>query len=95
MHQDEAHPCRLMALPTRVTRESLACVAEIRVEELHGFLTGVFGDEENLELPGSMGESLDRLMELEGIFAGMQELLEDPDQPATASDLKGLQSKVA
>ncbi len=42
-----------------------------------------------------MGESLDALMEVEGIFAGMQELLEDPAQPATASDLKGLRAQVA
>ena len=95
VHQDEAHPCRLMTIPARATREGLACVAEIRAEELHGFLRGVFGDEESLELPGPMGESLDALMELEGIFAGMQELLEDPDQPATASELKGLKSKVS
>ena len=95
VHQDEAHPYRLTAFPARATREGLACVTEIRAEELHGFLTGVFGDAEHLELPGSMGKSLDALMELEGIFAGMQELLEDPEQPATASDLKGLKTRVA
>lgn len=95
VHQDEAHPYRQMAFPARATRASLACVAETRAEEIDAFLTGVFGDEESLELPGSMGESLDTLMELEGIFSGMQELLEDPAQPAAASDLKGLKTQIA
>ena len=95
VHQDPDRPYPLMAFPARTTRESLACVAETRAEEIHGFLSGVFGDEESLEVPGSMGESLDALMEVEGIFAGMQELLEDPAQPATASDLKGLRAQVA
>ena len=95
VHQDEAHPCRLMTFPARATREGLAGVAETRAEEIHGFLSGVFGDEESLEVPGSMGESLDALMEVEGIFAGMQTLMEDPEQPATVSDLKGLKTQVA
>ncbi len=95
VHQDEGHPCRLMAFPARATRESLACLAEARVEELEGFLTGVFGDQEHLEVPAPMGESLDTLMELEGIFAGVQALLEDPEKPASARDLEGLRKQLA
>jgi hypothetical protein len=95
VHQDEGHPYRLMTFPARTTRESLACLAETRVEELEGFLTGVFGDQERLEVPEPMGESLDTLMELDGIFSGMQALLEDPEKPASAKDLNGLRKQIA
>jgi hypothetical protein len=94
VHQDEGHPYRLMTFPARTTRESLACLAKTRVEELKGFLTGVFGDQENLEVPEPMGESLDTLMELDGIFSGMQALLEDPEKPASAKDLEGLRKHI-
>ncbi len=94
-HQDEGHPYRLMTFPARTTRESLACLAETRVEELEGFLTGVFGDQERLEVPEPLGESLDTLMELDGIFSGMQALLEDPAKPASAKDLQGLRKQIA
>ncbi len=59
VHQDEGHPYRLMNFPARTTRESLACMAETRMEELKGLLAGVLGDQENLEVPEPMGESLD------------------------------------
>ena len=41
-----------------------------------------------------MGESLDTLMELDGIFSGMQALLEDPEKPASAKDLEGLRKHI-
>ena len=94
IHQDEMQPYRLMPIPARVTRERLASLAETRAEEIDGFLTGVFGDQENLEVPEAMGASLDTLMELIGIFAGMQALLEDPGKPASTEDLEGLRAHV-
>lgn len=93
VHQDEDHPYRLMTIPARTTRESLACLAETRAEELEGFLTGVFGEQERLEVPEPLGESLDTLMELDGIFSGMQALLEDPEKPASTKDLEGLRKQ--
>ena len=95
VHQDEGRPYRLMTFPARGTRASLACLVKTRVEELEGFLTGVFGEQERLEVPAPMGESLDTLMELEGIFAGVQGLLEDPEKPAGARDLNGLGTQLA
>jgi len=95
VHQDEKQPYRLMKFPAGVTRASLACLAETRAEEIDGFLTGVFGDQENIEVPEPMGASLDTLMELVGIFSGMQALLEDPEKPASAEDLEGLKTHIA
>lgn len=94
VHQDDKQPYRLMPTPVRATRKGLASLAKTRAEEIDGFLTGVFGDQENLEVPEPMGTSLDTLMELVGIFAGMQALLEDPEKPASTEDLEGLKAHV-
>ena len=95
VHQDETQPYRLMLLPARATRQSLASLVETRAEEIHGFLTGIFGDQQNLEVPEPMAESLDTLMELGEMFSGMQTLLEDPEKPASTADLKVLKAHLA
>lgn len=94
IHQDEMQPYQLMPTSARATRKSLASLAETRAEEIDGFLTGIFGDQENLEVPEPMGVALDTLMELVGIFAGMQALLEDLEKPAGVEDLKSLKAHV-
>jgi len=93
VHQDEKQPYRLMKFPAGVTRASLACLAETRAEEIDGFLTGVFGDQENIEVPEPMGASLGTLMELVENFARMQALLEDPENPASAEVFEGLKKQ--
>ena len=95
VHEDETRPYRLMPMPARATRQSLASLVETRAEEIHGFLTGIFGDQENLELPESMADSLDTLMGLGEAFSGMQALLEDHEKPASPADLKALKVQIA
>ena len=95
VHQDETQPYRLLSMPPRATRQSLGSLVETRAEEIHGFLTGLFGDQENLEVPGPMADSLDTLMALGEIFSGMQTLLEDPEKPASTDDLEGLKAHIA
>jgi len=95
VHQDETQPYRLTPMPARATRKSLASLVETRAEEIHGFLTGIFGDQENLEVPEPMAESLDTLMELGEMFSGMQALLEDPVKTASTADLKALRAHLA
>ena len=95
VHQDETRPYRLMPMPARATRQSLSSLVETRAQEIHGFLTGIFGDEENLEVPESMADSLDTLMELGETFSGMQALLEDPERPTSPADVKALKVHIA
>jgi len=94
-HQDDMQPYRLTPMPARATRQSLARLVETRAEEIHGFLTGIFGDQEDLEVPEPMAESLDTLMELGEMFSGMQAMLEDPEKPASTADLKVLKAHLA
>ena len=95
VHQDETQPYRLTPTPARATRQSLASLVETRAEEIHGFLTGIFGDQVDLEVPEPMAESLDTLMELGEVFSGMQTLLEDPEKPTSPADLKALKMHIA
>jgi len=95
VHQDEAQPYRLMPMPARATRKTLASLIATRAEEIRGFLMGIFGDQEDLEVPEPMAESLDILMELRDMFSGMQALLEDPEKPASTAELKTLKAHTA
>ncbi len=95
VHQDETQPYRLTPMPARATRKSVASLVETRAEEIHGFLTGVFGDQEDIEVPEPMAESLDVLMELREMFSGMQALLDDPEKPASTAELKALKAHLA
>ena len=95
VHQDETQPYRLTPMPARATRQSLTSLVETRADEIHGFLTGIFGDQETLEVPESMADSLDTLVELGEVFSGMQTLLEDPEKAASLTDLKALKVHIA
>jgi len=50
-HQERNAPFRLMRVEIPETREGLAHIALIRREELDGFVEGLFGKEQSLELP--------------------------------------------
>jgi hypothetical protein len=69
------------------TREGLARVALIRREELDGFVEGLFGKEQSLELPERAHRALDALSELRAIFDGLYELAGNPAKPVTADDI--------
>ena len=50
-HQERNAPFRLMRVEIPETREGLAHIALIRREELDGFVEGLFGKEQSLDLP--------------------------------------------
>jgi hypothetical protein len=67
-------PFRLMRVEIPETREGLAHIALIRREELDGFVEGLFGKEQSLELPERAHRPLEALSELRAIFDGLHEL---------------------
>ena len=69
------------------TREGLAHIALIRREELDGFVEGLFGKEQSLELPERAHRALDVLSELRAIFDGLYEFAGNPTKPVTADDI--------
>jgi hypothetical protein len=68
-------------------REGLAHIALIRREELDGFVDGLFGKEQSLELPERAHRALNALSELRAIFDGLYELAGNPTKPVTVDDI--------
>jgi hypothetical protein len=58
-HQERNAPFPLMRIEIPEPREGLAHIALIRREELDGFVEGVFGKEQSLELPERAHRALD------------------------------------
>ena len=86
-HQERSAPFRLVRVEIPETREGLAHIALIRREELDGFVEGLFGKEQSLELPERAHRALDALSELREIFDGLYELAGNPTKPVTADDI--------
>jgi hypothetical protein len=86
-HQERSAPFRLVRVEIPETREGLVHIALIRREELDGFVEGLFGKEQSLELPERAHRALDALSELRAIFDGLYELANNPTKPVTADDI--------
>jgi hypothetical protein len=86
-HQERNAPFRLVRIEIPETKEGLAHIALIRREELGGFVEGLFGKEQSLELPERAHRALDALSELRAIFDGLYKLAGDPSKRVTADDI--------
>lgn len=86
-HQERNAPFRLTRVDVPATREGLADIALIRRDELEGFVKGLFGTAESLELPERARRALDTLSELRAIFDGLHELAGNPTKPVTVADI--------
>lgn len=93
-HQERDAPFRLVRIEIPETREGLAQIALIRREELDGFVEGLFGKEQTLELPERAHRALDALTELRAIFDGLHELSGNPTKPMTVDDIAQIRRNI-
>jgi hypothetical protein len=93
-HQERNKPFRLMRVAVPETREGLAHIAQIRREELDGFVEGLFGAADSLELPERAHQAIEALSELRAIFDGLHELASNPTKPVSAKDIAEIRRKV-
>ena len=70
-HQEQSAPFRLSRPDVAATREGLATLALIRRQELDGFVEGLFGAEETMDLPERAHRSLGTLSEMRALIAGV------------------------
>lgn len=89
-HQSSRNPFRLLRFDVAPTRESLAHFALVRRQELDGFVEGLFGPEEHIDLPERAHEALGVLAETRAILAELVTSLDDLSKPAKPEDLKAL-----
>lgn len=86
-HQDRRAAFRRIRFEVPPTREGVARIALVRRQEIDGFVEGLFGSEESIELPERAHHALNVLSELRAILAGIVDLMADRTKPATPEDL--------
>ena len=86
-HQARSVPFRLARMEVPATREGLAMLARQRREELEGFVEGLFGDEDHLDLPKRAHKALGTLAEIRAMLDAAQALAEDPTTPAASDEI--------
>jgi len=89
-HQSSRNPFRLLRFDVAHTREGLKHLALVRRQELDGFVEGLFGREEHIDLPERAHEAVGVLAEIRAMLAGVINLLDDSRKPAEPDELKGL-----
>jgi hypothetical protein len=87
LHQDRKHPFRLTRFEVPETRDGLEHFARVRREEIDGFVEGLFGAAESIDLPEKAHRALNQLSELRAMLEGVRSLASDKTKPATASDI--------
>ena len=89
-HQSSRNPFRLQRFDVTPTREGLKHFALVRRQELDGFVEGLFGREEHIDLPERAHEALGVLADARAMMAGAVTLLDDSSKAAKPEDLKAL-----
>ena len=87
-HQSATKPFRLTRIVAKCDPDDLRRQCRVRTEELEGFIDGLFGDKEAIELPERASEALDSLCEINAMMRGIVDLIErEAVPPAFEKDL--------
>lgn len=79
-HQKRSQPFRLTRTPMDATAVNLGLYGRIRLEEVDGFIEGLFNGEDAIDLPERAHEAVGHLAELRAMMAGICDLVaRDPD----------------
>ncbi|MDZ7644051.1 MAG: RQC-minor-1 family DNA-binding protein [Woeseiaceae bacterium] len=80
-HQSRQHPFRLTPLKPPQDPATIRTFAQTRVEELEGFVNGLFGDEEAMDLPETAHIAVRNLGEVRSFFAAFVQFADDHKSP--------------
>jgi hypothetical protein len=86
-HQQRRSPFRLLRLDIAPTAEGITRIAVIWREELDGFVDGLFGKADSLQLPERPHRAMEVLSEIRLFFVAMRDLAGDPVEAAKAEHL--------
>lgn len=98
-HQKRSQPFRLVLVTLEPTAASIGRFAGVRLDELDGFIEGLFGGQEEIDLPERAHAAVGHLGEMRAMMAGICELLarepgprpgDDAELPALQRQLRGL-----
>ena len=94
-HQSAIKPYRLVRMAATPDPDDLRRLCRTRTEELEGFIDGLFGDEEVIDLPERANEALDNLGEINTMMHGILDLMErESAPPASEQEVVSIFRKV-
>ena len=85
-HQERSVPFCLTRIEAPATREGLSRLARMRGEELEGFVEGLFGGNDSLDLPEKAHKALGVLADIRAMAKATAEVAEDPAKPGTPAE---------
>jgi hypothetical protein len=91
-HSDPEHPFELTAFSGANSEKDLKQFAQIKRDEIECFVAGFFQGEEKIKVPPEIGESLDVLEDLVGMFAGV--VAHPKKSPANELEIADLMGKL-
>jgi hypothetical protein len=94
VHQKRSNPFRLLREDFSETAESLRRLVRVRREELDGFVDGLFGAHESLDLPERAHHALGVLAEIRSMFTGLEKLGENPAKLGSADEVRAMHIQV-
>lgn len=74
-------------MPSEIAHDSLLALCRTRAEELEGFVDGLYGSDETIDLPERAVEGMDHLAEINAVLHAALRLLEYPKQLPTDREL--------
>ncbi len=90
VHQNSRDPFKLTRFEVPPMPDGLKHLAQVRLQELDGFIEGLFGANDQIDLPERAHEALGILAEIRAMLAGIADVLDDDSKPVQPGDLKGL-----
>jgi hypothetical protein len=87
-HQDRNSPFRLTRIEIPPTRDGLAALALMRVQEIEGFVHGLFGSEDEIDLPERAHRALDDLGKMRALFGAVQKVASGEVKDTTSENMK-------
>ena len=81
VHQEPSRPFRLSRLELPSGPDEITSYATTRIEELEGFVEGLFGDNEAMDLPESAHEALGVLRDVPSFFDGYRQFAAEITTP--------------
>jgi hypothetical protein len=88
-HQDRSAPFHLVRLKVASTRAGLAALALTRRQEIDGFIEGLLGGKDAVDLPERANRSLGVLGEMRALIAGVHNLASNQTKAAKVTDIEG------
>jgi hypothetical protein len=89
-HQKRSQPFRLTRLSLNPTPKNLAYFAQVRRQELEGFIEGLFNGQGEIDLPERAHQALGHLGELRAMMAGIEDLVAQDTEAQSRSDLEAV-----